>query len=294
MNLKRAITITLARIKRGPVHVIAAILVMAAAFFVVTVFTFIFVQSKLALSYLESVPQVTAFLKDTATQDDSNALIGEVQSSGLAATIKYVSPAEALNTYKQLNSSDPELTALVDQSYFPPSIEVQAKELKNLGKIADIFNAHKDKTVDRVIYFSDVVQNLTKFTEGVKNTALILLGLLLLSLTITSIFITGLQTYVNRDEVEIMRLIGATKAFVYTPFILEAVFYGIVSSLIASAAAMATIPYILGWYSDLFKGISSVQVSYQYYAAIIGASLVIGLVTNLIGSYIAVRRYAKV
>jgi cell division transport system permease protein len=267
---------------------------MAAAFFVVTVFTFIFIQSKMAINYLESVPQVTAFLKDSAKDSDVDKLKKELQDSGLTSSIKFVTRDEALATYKKQNADNPALTELVTADYTPPSIQVQAKHLPDLDKIAQIFNNHKSDSVDFVVYFSDVVQNLSHFTSGIQNTALILLGLLLLSLTITSAFITGLQTYVNRDEVEIMRLIGASKSFVYAPFIVEALFYGIVSSLLASAAAVGTIPFILSWFSDLFKGIPAVHLSHSYYAAIIGVSLLIGITTNLIGSLIAVRRYARV
>lgn len=291
MNFVRALGIMKSRIQRGPAHVVAAVLVMTASFFVVTVFTFIFMQSKLALNYLESVPQVTAFMTDTATQADTDSLENKVKSSGLASSVKFISREQGLADYKRQNADKPQLTQLVTADYIPPSIQVQAYHLEDLGKIAQIFNDQKGKSVDYVVYFSDVVQNLSRFTQGIQTTSLILLGLLLVSLTITSAFITGLQTYVNRDEIEIMRLIGANRAFVYLPFILEALFYGIVSSVLASGVAMATVPFILSWFSDLFKG---VQLNSNYYIAIIGMSLLIGIVTNLIGSLIAVRRYARV
>lgn len=294
MNFLRALAITKSRITRGPTHVLAAVAVMAASFFVVTVFTFIFVQSKLALTYLESVPQVTAFLKDTATDQDIQNLTNELNNSGLTSDVHFVSRNEALATYKKQNADNPALLELVTSDYTPPSIQVKAKQLTDLDKIAEILNNKKSSSVDFVVYFKDVIQNLSRFTTGIQNTAIILLVLLLLSLTITSSFITGLQTYVNRDEIEIMRLLGATKTFVYLPFILEAVFYGIVSSLIASAVAAASITFVLSWFSDLFKGIPSVQVSLTYYAIIFGSSLLVGILTNLIGSYIAVRRYARV
>jgi cell division transport system permease protein len=291
MNLVRALGITKSRIKRGPAHVVAAVLVMTASFFVVTVFTFIFMQSKLALNYLESVPQVTAFLTDTATQKDIDNLTEKIQNSGLASSVKFVSREQGLADYKRENADKPQLTELVTADYIPPSIQVQANHLSDLGKIAQVFNDQKGKSVDYVVYFSDVVQNLSRFTEGIRNTSLILLALLLVSLTITSAFITGLQTYVNRDEIEIMRLIGANKTFIYLPFILEALLYGVISSALASGIAMAAVPFILSWFSDLFKG---VHLGSNYYVLIIGVSLIIGVVTNLIGSFIAVRRYARI
>lgn len=291
MNLMRAFGITKSRVKRGPAHVVGAVLVMTASFFVVTVFTFIFIQSKLALNYLGSVPQVTAFLTDTATQTDIDHLKKEVEDSGLASSVTFVSREQGLADYKRENADKPQLTELVTADYIPPSIQVKAKRLDDLGRIADIFNAEHGKTVDYVVYFGDVVRNLSRFTQGIQNTALILLVLLLVSLTITSAFITGLQTYVNRDEIEIMRLIGASKSYIYLPFVLEALLYGVISSLLASAVAMGTVPFILTWFSDLFKGIT---LGTNYYTLIIGVSLLIGVVTNLIGSMIAVRRYARV
>lgn len=293
-GLGRLISITRSRISRGPTHVAAAIFVMMAAFFVVTIFTFIFIQSRLALSYFESLPQVTAFLKDSASPEDVQLLRQEIENTGLTSSVKYVSKEEALEDYKKQNAADPALLELVTVDYTPASLQVQAKNVNDLDELAQLLNDKKGTTVDYVVYFSDVVNNLSKFTEGIRNTALLLLGLLILSLIITSSFITGLQTYIYRDEIEIMRLIGATKAFVYTPFIMESVFYGIIASIVSSAIAVASIPYVLSWFSDLFRGITAVQVSPVVYVYIVGASLAIGIFTNLIGAYIAVRKYARI
>ena len=294
MNLGRLISITKSRISRSPGHVIAAILVMTASFFAVTVFTFILVRSHIALNYFESLPQVTAFMKDSASPEEITALSLEVEATGLTSAVKFVSKEEALERYKQQNAGNTALLDLVTADFLPDSLEIQTKSLQDLNKIAEILNSKKDTIVEEVIFRADVVANLSRFTTGLRNTALILLGLLLLSLTITSSFITALQTYVNRDEIEIMRLIGATKTFVYTPFILESVFYGIVASTVASVVSLAMMPFVLSWFSDLFKGVSAVQVSPLIFGIIVGISLLIGIVTNLLGSYWAVRKYARV
>lgn len=294
MNWGRVFQITKSRIQRGPTHVVAAILVMSASFFVVTVFTFILVRSNIALSYFESLPQVTAFLKDSASSEDIMAFQTELENTGLISSINYVTKDQALAKYKVQNADNPALLELVTADFLPASLEIQSKNINDLQKIADTLNAKKDTLVEEVIFRADVVSNLSRFTTGIRNTALILMFLLLVSLTITSSFITGLQTYVNRDEIEIMRLIGATRSFVYTPFIIEAVFYGIVASVLASALALATMPVVLSWFSDLFRGVQSIQISPAVFAGIVGASLLVGIITNLIGSYIAVRRYARV
>lgn len=294
MNISRLISITRSRISRSPGHVIAAILVMTASFFAVTVFTFILVRSHIALNYFESLPQVTAFMKDSASPEEITALSTEVEATGLTSAIKFVSKEEALERYKTQNVGNTALLDLVTADFLPDSLEIQTKSITDLNKIAEILNSKKDTIVEEVIFRADVVANLSRFTTGLRNTALILLGLLLLSLTITSSFITALQTYVNRDEIEIMRLIGATKTFVYTPFILESIFYGIVASTVASVISLAMMPFVLSWFSDLFKGVSAIQVSPVIFGIIVGISLFIGVVTNLLGSYLAVRKYARV
>lgn len=294
MNLGRLISITKSRISRSPGHVIAAILVMTASFFAVTVFTFILVRSHIALNYFESLPQVTAFMKDSASPEEITALSAEVEATGLTSAIKFVSKEEALERYKTQNAGNTALLDLVTADFLPDSLEIQTKSITDLNKIAEILNSKKDTIVEEVIFRADVVANLSRFTTGLRNTAIILLGLLLLSLTITSSFITALQTYVNRDEIEIMRLIGATKTFVYTPFILESIFYGVIASTVASVTSLASMPFVLAWFSDLFKGVSSVQVSPLIFGVIVGISLLIGIVTNLLGSYWAVRKYARV
>ena len=92
--------------RRSPYQALAAIFIMTQTFFVISLFTFVIYGSARIISYFESQPQVTAFFKDEATQDEINALGEDLQQSGKVSELKFISKAEALEIYKDQNKNE--------------------------------------------------------------------------------------------------------------------------------------------------------------------------------------------
>src|SRR5258708_7175617 len=90
-------------VRRSPYQALAAILIMMVTFFAVSVFTFLILGSTKIINYFESKPQVTAFFKDEAKQQDIDALKTQIQSTGKIASTKFVSKQDALKIYKEQN-----------------------------------------------------------------------------------------------------------------------------------------------------------------------------------------------
>src|SRR3990167_4285915 len=88
-------------IRRSPYQAIAAIIVMMLTFLAFSFFSLIFYSSAKVVNYFESKPQVTAFFRDEAKQDDINALKKTLNDSGIVSSIKFVTKEEALKIYKE-------------------------------------------------------------------------------------------------------------------------------------------------------------------------------------------------
>ena len=143
ITIGREFKTTWLRIIRNPAHAFSAIFVMTLTFVVGAAFAVILLGAQIILNYFESKPQVTAFIKDSATQTQVNEVKEVLNASGQVAKLKYVSKEEALNIFKEQNKKEPILLEFVSSSILPASLEVSATDVKFLPTLADILSQEK-------------------------------------------------------------------------------------------------------------------------------------------------------
>lgn len=265
---------------------------MASTFFVVMVFALIFLGSTILLSHLESLPQVTAFFKDEAKQEEIDNLKQKLEATGKTASIKFVSKEDALKIYQEQNKNDKLLLELVTANILPASLEVSAIKASDLSELANILESQD--FVEEVVFARDVVDKLTKFTQGTRVITTVLLTLLFISLVLTTLFIISLRVFVHKEEIETMRLLGAGRWKIFWPFLLEGIFYGAVSAVFSGIISYFAIPPIVSFYKDVFLGVLTLPVPINVHLIVVGSGILLGIVASFIGGLIAVNRYIKV
>lgn len=278
-------------IRRSPFQAIAASMVMFLTFFVLTIFALLATGSEIVLKYYESKPQVIVFFKDASTEKDVTAIQNALQTDDRIVSTKYVSKEEALNIYKERNKKDPALLELVTASILPASLEISTQSPKDLTPIAEILR--REPVISDVIVPDDVINTLTRATMIIRLVGSSVVAFLILFSTMVILMVIGFKIRLKRDEIEIMRLIGASTQFIRTPFILEGIFYGL-----TGAAAAWIISYLLLWYfTPLLQGylgeIQLLPVSPLYMLALLGVELIVAFLVGSLGSYGAVRRYLR-
>jgi cell division transport system permease protein len=278
-------------IRRSPYQALAAILIMTLTFLVISFFTFILVGSSKVINYFESKPQVTAFFKNEAKQEDINQLKNQLQSTGKIASIKFVSKDEALKIYKEQNKNDPLLLDLVTADVLPSSFEISTVKIEDMGTVSNTLN--KSTLVSDVIYQKDVVSTLTSWTGAIRKIGL---GVIVL-LSLVSIFIMatiiGIKISQKKADIEIMRLIGATNWYIRWPFLTEGILYGIIGAIVGWAIATGGLLYATPFLESFLKGIPVLPVAYLDLLTLLGIELVLAVILGTISSFLAVLRYSK-
>lgn len=278
-------------IRRSPYQALAAILIMTLTFLAISFFTFLLVGSSQVISYFESKPQVTAFFKNEAKQADINALENKLSETGKVSSVKFVSKEEALKIYKEQNKNDPLLLDLVTADVLPASFEISAVKLEDLGPISEMLK--KSPIVSDVIYQKDVVSTLTSWTNAIRKIGISLIILL----TLVSIFIMatiiGIKISQKKEDIEIMRLIGATPWYIRWPFIFEGAFYGVVGAVVGWLIATGALLYATPFLESFLKGIPVLPVSFVNLLILLALELVFAVFLGVISSIIAVFRYLK-
>jgi cell division transport system permease protein len=278
-------------IRRSPYQALAAIFIMMLTFLALSVFSFVIIGSTKIISYFESKPQVTAFFKEETKSENITALAEQVKASGKVAEVTYVSKKEALAIYKQQNKDDPLLLELVTEDILPASLEISTVKIEDLAPVSETLKT--SPYVSEVIFQRDVVSQLTKWTDAIRKIGIVIIILLSLVSVFIMATIIGFKISQKREEIEIMRLLSATKWYVRWPFIVEGMFYGVIGALIGWAIASAGLLYATPYLQSFLGSIPLLPVSFLFLLALLGVELLIAVILGSYASFLAVLRYLK-
>lgn len=278
-------------IRRSPYQAIAAVFIMTLTFLAFSMFSVIFYSSAKIVDYFESKPQVTAFFKDEAKQEDIDLLKNDLNKSGLIASTKFVSKEEALKIYQDQNKNDPLLLDLVTADILPSSLEISTHNIEDLGLVSETLK--KSTIVQEVVFQKDVVSTLTSWTNALRKIGVFVVTLLAIVSIFIMVIIIGIKVSQKRDDIETMRLIGAGSWYVRWPFIIEGAFYGIMGAIIGWLISTGLLLYATPHFSSFLKGIPVFPLSPVFLLELFALEIVFAILLGAFSSYLAVLRYLK-
>lgn len=306
-KVKKVFDTTKNNVKRNRWLSLATIFVTTIVLGISSFFISAAILGHLAVKYYEQKAQVIVFFKQDTSEADILTFRDKIYDPALIADIKYVSQEDALSIYKTDFADNPDLISTVTADSLPSSLEIRAYNVDDLLTVINNINKQKETnpTVDEVMYFKDVVDNLKTLSRIINIGAIVLItGLLLISFFLIRITI-GFNINAHKEEIKIMNLVGSSDSFIKTPFLFEGAFYGMVGGFLA--ATLIIVPwYILVGYTQgtdfaswLNQALSdfgldflkSVNITFLplYYVV----HLVFGSILGVVSSWSAVKKYLK-
>lgn len=278
-------------VRRSPYQAFAAVFIMLQTFFVISFFTFIIFGSNKIISYFESLPQVTVFFKNEAKQENIDKLEEQLAASGKTSKISFVSKEEALKIYREQNKNDPMLLELVTADILPAALEISATKIGELNSISEMI---KDSPiVQEIILPKDVISNLTAWSNALRKIGAALIIILALDSIFIMAIITGIRIAQKREEIEIMRLLGATNWYIRWPFICEGIFYGVVGAFFGWLISVGLLFYATPFLTSFLQGIPIFPISLIFLGEMLGVELMLAIFLGMFSSFLAVLRYLK-
>ena len=244
------------------------------------------------LKYFESKPQVIAFFKEGTTSEDISTIENALHQESRVTKTKYISKQEALQIYREKNKKDPALLELVTANILPASLEISTKDPQDLAPVAEILK--KEPVVSEVIVPEDVVQTLTSITRIIRIVGIATVGFLMVFATLVIVMIIGFKIRLRRNEIEIMRLLGASSSFIRNPFIFEGIFYGVAGATFAWLVSYSLLWYFTPFLQGYLGEVKLLPVDPLFMLELLGAVVMVAFVIGGLGSISAVRRYLKI
>ena len=270
----------------------AAIGITVACLLIMGTFSLVAVNADATLSDLEEENQVLAFVDEHLTEEEARALEGELLKVPNVASVQFISRSDALDEFKSDYEDEALFQGLPDSTLrhrfavTPVDISRQAQLKEDLMDVDGIAKVNAwDALSDGFI--------------TIRNIAAVVCVALIAVLFLVSVFIIAntikLTTFDRREEIAIMKMVGATNGFIRWPFVYEGFLMGLLSAVIAFFLQWGLYGIITSGIagSDTFAIVSVVPFSAIWLpVALIFAA--VGMLIGVGGSVSAIRQFLKV
>jgi cell division transport system permease protein len=284
-----------------------AVAAMAVMVVTLTIVLFSVVTNATFINTIASITDkvdISVYLKDTVTKDQTTSLVTNLRKLPNVKVVSYLSKDAALKKYETQNAGNAQLLAAISQTAnpLPATILIKPVNLDRIGEIktyltkADVadlqsdqpsYSGDRQQAIDKITHATDVLRKIGAVTVVVFA---VICALIIFNTIQMAIFN-------RRDEIQIMRLLGASTSYIRGPFIVESIIYGILSAfasifivnsafvasstaLQASSLGLLDINYANGYFS-------------QHFLSLLGIQILIGTLLGAISAIIATQRYLK-
>jgi cell division transport system permease protein len=273
----------LSAFRRTPLLAALSVIAIAFALFVIGLFGLTAFNIRRAIEKVEEKVEIVAYLTDDATQAQIAGTEAEVKALPQVASIQYVSKTEALATARAEMEEFKDVFSDLENNPLPASFEVRLKpgsrSPDQVERVAKRMQAYP--FVEDVRYGRDWLNTIYTLRRIAGGVAMVIGGAFALVAAIVIATAVRITVFARREEISIMRLVGATDGFVQRPFLLEGLASGLLGGLLAAGLTYATYR-VLG--STMFR---VEWVPSEWILIVVLAGTAFGLLSSLV----AVRRH---
>jgi cell division transport system permease protein len=256
------------------------------------------------INQITSKIDISVYLKDTVTPAQSSQLVAQLQKLPNTQSVTYLSKDQVLKNFIQQNANNQQLQSAADATSNPLPATIRIKP-RDLNKINDI-KAFLDKPAVTALEseptsyngsLKQAIDNITHATNVLREIGII--AVIVFAVVSALIIFNTIQMAIfnRRDEIQIMRLLGASTSYIRGPFIVESAIYGLLSAVISVlivnsifVAASSTLQATTFGLLDI--GYAVTYFDHRFWK-FLGMQLMVGILIGTVSSVIATRRYLK-
>ncbi len=241
------------------------------------------------LEFVEQKVEVVADLRDDITPGQVQALRAKVLALPEVADAVYVSKEDALERFRETLAAQGEedLTKFLDTNPLRPSLEVKLTNARDFGNVVDVLRA--EPVVDSVKDIEKLVDRVLTVTGILRTTGAVVLAVIAIIVLFIIVNTIRLAVVARAEEIEIMRLVGASDAFIRWPFVFEGAMVGLLGAILTLALLAVGAEPIGRFMFDFFRvlPLQLGSLARDLIVIVVGAGVGLGV----LGSWLSVRTY---
>ena len=281
---------------------LVTISIIVLTFTSINILIIINVITDASIDIVKEKVDISLYFKPESTE--SQVLEVETYLSSLTEVKEtvYISKDEALESFRQRHRQDEIIIESLNELEANPigaTIRVKAKSINQYPLILEEINNSKYNILIAEQDFDDheiYVARIKNFSDNIRNIAIFTTLVFILVASLIVFNTIRVAIYTHREEIGVMKLVGATNWFIRSPFILEGIFYGIIACVIAVVIVYPLVNFIQPYINNFFltEQFSIIGYFQSNFWQIFGLELLIIILINIISSSIAIRRYLNV
>lgn len=300
--LTRSIKEALKNIFRNIRFSVPVLSILVLSLYVISIF---YINASVVGKALEAIQEkvnISVYFKSDVPEEDMMLYKSQIEeeNSGIIKSIDYVSREKALEDFRMNNLGEPTIIKSLDEIGENPLLASLVIKTYDPSQYPQVVSYLQQSTFGENISRINYEKNkeiITKLSDNIKMVKRmgVTVGILFLIVSVLIIFNTiSLTIYTRKEEIEVMRLVGASNAFIRLPFIFESIIYGIIASLISMIILFASVKFGTPGISRFVSSKDFVSFFLDNILIIFLMQAGIGIILGILGSLIAVRKHLKI
>ncbi len=252
-----------------------------------------------AIEEVEDQVDVSLFFKEEVTKEEIAAYKEEIENLPEVKTVIFVSKEQAYESFVQNHEGDIYIEALniIEVNPFLPSIRITANKPSEYSAISDFIDSKED-TEDLIYKMDDfrreeVIEKIENLSDNVRALGIALIIFFSFLTFLTTYNTVRLTIFSQRKEMEIMKLVGASNAFIRWPYIIQGVICGLIAAVLSFIILFGVLYFANGSISSMLMGFNAYEYFLNNIWIIALGEIVIAITLSVTSSYIAIAKYLK-
>jgi cell division transport system permease protein len=252
-----------------------------------------------AASAIQDKIDISVYFNTNTSEDEILNIQQSLKGLSQVASVNYISQDQALATFQQNHASDPTVSQAINQLDTNPleaSLNVTAKDPSEYGAINDYLSSPDlSQYIDTISYAQnqDVINRLAAIVRDVSIGGWIVTIFLALIAGLVMFNTIRLAIYSNREEIGVMRVVGASNSLVRGPFVVEGMLWGLISAVVSLVVFAPVLYFVSPYLNEFIPGLNIFQYFYTHVIQLFIYEFLFGVVIGGLSSFWAVRRYLK-
>lgn len=258
-----------------------------------------FLSSQIVVNLQEKV-DVSAYFKSDISENEILSVKSELELLNNVKKVEYVSAGQALAEFKERHVGDAIIQDSLAELDFNPlqaSLNIKADDPSQFASIVQFLEANKFRSViDKINFYENekVINRLQNISGGIQNWGFIITMVLAIIAVLVTFNTVRLTIYNQRQEIEIMKLVGGSNWHIKAPYLVEGGLYGTFAAVVTAVIFYPIIFFVSPKVESLMPGVSLMS----YFTANIFQFLFlvfsVGVLLGVVSSFVAIRRFLKV
>jgi len=301
LSLYRIVKFSFQDIVRNIWLTLVTITILLLALFSINILITVHLISDNAVAAVKDKIDISLYLKSETTDNDIIALKTQIANMDNVKSVVYISKEAALESFRVKYQNNQEVLAALKElgrNPLSPSLTIIPANFENSGNLINAL-----KVIDNPIIesrdFSDntvILAKINNITKRVNEVGWFIIGIFILTSLLVVYNAIRVAIYTHRQEIEIMRLVGASNFFIYMPYMFSALVYSLFSTLIIISIFYPFLTLLQPYLEVFFMGYNVNVLSYfvNNFWLIFGGQFLAILFINIVASLFAVRKYARI